>query len=319
MFRWSSNTGGYDKAFFDAALAQALLLNDPGNGGTEAAFYPTIGTISIGLVSIQYSILASSQLTPAITGLAEYTTFDLFGSVRRVAYGSTSEQAASDLYNQGRYIGIQMTPNITLSARTAATTDQSINAYEFLSPPNTTDSMVGADLRAHQADAKVGAYMPLRLSGDPTLTSVTEYRDIEVRATDLSDQPANDAPDLWLRGWNVGVELWTGLATQSTIRIKIREYLELSPSADSVLAPMTTPGHCDDDTARSIIREFSRTEPHAYPADFNDLGKMLDNILSGVERVTNNLGWGGISRFFGRARPITAKLAPLAETALSFL
>jgi len=174
---------------------------------------------------------------------------------------------------------------------------------------------------SRQAEAKSGSYMPCRPS-DPTVefTPTSEYRYVGYTnaGTALVQYvpPEGITPyDLWLRGWNVTVDNFMGLDMRGNLRIKTREGLEMETSTGSSYGPFATPALPRDDMAMEVLREYSRCEPHAYPAEFNDLGKMIPEIIGGLASAIENLGIPIISPIAGGVR----KVVPMAQNIFDML
>jgi len=308
----------------DELYAVVTRINDESyTGGTPtAALYPNFSLSSsltgvadvAPYTSIEYSILTSSTLTPAL--LADDANYSsLFKDMRRSALGYTTDLDASDLYNQGRVVSGQWTPSISLGTNDQQAdvggTNVVINeydTYEFVLPAITTSDIVSSDMFRRQAEAKYGSYMPIRLCTPKVdFSPSSELRQISAIQPGLSgalqdDTGQRQANDIWLRGWAVGVELWLNLDPHAELRMKVVEDLELDPSPKSTFSPFMSPGYPSDDLALSVVREFSRLSPHAYDADFNRLNKMMTNLLNGLGDVLGNLGIPVLS---GLAKPAT--------------
>jgi hypothetical protein len=295
------------------ALGAMLVLAESG-GGTLAPVYPNVAQVSTAATGIFGSILSSSQLSPGLFNGDLATLGGIIRQVRRSTYGSTTDFDAAALNNQGRVISGQFACNVSL-ASTVTFTDVApvppataavsvvkteFDDYKFVLPAVTSSSLVASDQRVRQAEAKTGSYMPLRPS-EPTwdFSSAAEMRLLNPLLPDESASTTNlisNAADLWLRGWMIGVEYWLAMDINSSLRIKTKETLEITTAPESILSPMNSPGHPNDTRAMAIIREFSRTEPHAYPADYNEKDSFWGNLVRGIGDVVSTLGIPVLSR-----------------------
>jgi len=301
---------------FERAFIELLSYNDPGDTGSTVPVYPDWGGIAGAVSGLYAMLLPSDQLTP---GMFTKHAGDLlaFRSIRRVNYGCTTDLDSPALANQGRYIGVQVAPDLSLGsytenaavpgtspAFTALTLEADV--YYIVLPPVTTAEMVGIDPRAREGEAREGAYMPLRPS-QPNwpMTASAEYRLIRVEVSDLV--PADyTGYDIQLQGWLVGVEKWDEISSTGGLRLKLRETLELVPAVKSDLSSLSTPGHPCDDRSAAVIREFCRTEPHAYPADFNESNGFWSELIRGIGSVVGSLGIPVVS---GLAAPLANAVA----------
>lgn len=314
VLRWP-NSVSPSETIISEIVGRVLIENiyQVGDAAPTCAIYPTFKTASSltgegqqqPYASIEYSVLTSATLTPAI--LASPTAISsLTKDLRRTACGYTTDLDASNLYNQGRVISGQWSPSITLGTNDQHTNvtsgDTTVNVvadeydtYVYTLPAFSTSTIVSSDMFRRQAEAKYGSYMPIRLCTPKVdFTACDEYRQIQSTDStegDPDDQTGNrNAYDVWLRGWSVGVELWLNLDPHAELRMKVVEDLEVTPAPTSTFSPFMSPGYPQDDRAMSVVREFSRISPHAYDADFNRLNKLATNLLNGLAGVVSNLG-----------------------------
>jgi hypothetical protein len=272
------------------AYTSALARNPP-------VVYPAWSTAALPSATFYFSILGSTTLSPNI--FSDQTGLSLSGlvkNIRRTYLGSTSELDAPTLNNQGRVISGQWNPDVSLVTKEIKTGDVLTDVFDYYviqAPAMTSSSVVQSDEFSREAQALSGSYAPLRPCA-PTfeLTPSTEFRRVDVDYAGAGDEivDGTEYSDLFLRGWSIQVELWLGISTQGNIRIKRREGLELVPAPDSDYGPFATPALPNDVRAKQILEEFCRTSPHSYPADYNDLGEMIPNILGGIADVIGGLG-----------------------------
>jgi hypothetical protein len=284
VLRWSATTVTTEQLY--NAVQFALDIT-----GDATIMYPTFRAIG----SIDVTMLGSATLTPAIQNSPVSSISSLVRSVRRSCLGTTTELNSSALTNEGRVVTGQWSPDISLSILpTSADPPLYYDTYRVEIPAILETEIVSSDQFCRQAEAKTGSYVPVRpISSGLDITPSQEWRllsGIVAGATPATIETLTDHKDLYLRGWCVTSEHWSGLNPLASLRIKVREDLEVVASPDSIYSPFSTSGLPDDTRARSIVQEFSRTQPHGYPSDFNDLGSMLGNIIGGVGDAVKGLG-----------------------------
>jgi len=302
----------------DVALAfdTAFGRNEPGaSTGAIVAVYPNWAQVPGATTGVFYFVVPSDALTPGLWNVLTDTSLP-FRSVRRVNYGCTTDLDAPLVANQGRYDGAQIAPAVSLGTTEVMGTVPGTpptqvvvaesDVYRMVAPIVNPPILAELDPRVMQAQARDGAYMPLRPS-QPNwpLTPSAEYRHL-VSDSQFAAEEVDDAFDIYLQGWLLGVELWTDIAENASLRMKTREILEMVPAVRSVLAPLSTPGHPCDERSASIIREFCRTEPHAYPADYNESNGFWGNLIRGVGSVVSSLGIPVLS---GVSKPLADAIA----------
>jgi hypothetical protein len=228
---------------------------------------------------------------------------NLFKSVRRTYCGLTCDFDAADLTNKGRvttgqFQNIAETRTFDVTAPDAGTVD----AFVVNHPPYVINQIVQEDLKNRQALAKTGDYIPMRI-WQPTIPFVSSSQ-ARIVSDPISFNPALDHSDyplnIWFDGWGSSVQRWEDIHRTSSIRIKRREGLEFVTGVNSPYGPFASIAFSDDDKAIKVAREFARTEPHSYEADFNDKNKMATSIIGGLGNALGNLGI-----------PIVSDLAPV--------
>jgi hypothetical protein len=301
--------------------------------GFALAVYPLWGSFSEAGFAFFGTVMASATLAPVIIDDQSGVTFSgLVKNIRRTYLGSTTDFDAPSLSDQGRVLAGQWNPDVALETKelrmgTPPVLTDVLDYYVIQAPAVTTSSLVQSDAFSREAQAKTGDYLPLRPCAPVfDLTSSTELRRVITNRAGTGDVPADgtEQTDLFLRGWSIAVEIWYGMSVDSQLRIKRREGLELVPAPDSTYGPFATPALPDDVRAKQILEEFCRTQPHAYPADYNDLGQMIPNILGSIADVVGSLGLplispaanlikkvlptgnGGVAEIVERATPLIA-------------
>lgn len=304
----------------ERAYAQALE-----NTGLPSTMYPSSSSFTGAVSGIRYelSILGSSVLTPDIGYMTDAGVTGYMKSVRRSYMGVTTKLVASDLYNGGYVTSGQWDPAVTLAEYTSKDSSTPpvvldvFNVYVAQAPALTDSEIRASDEFSRAGDAKCGVYMPVRPSGDDIpFTKSPEWRNIDVNYPGEGDSVINQGltNDLWLRGWSIGVDLWSGLDPKATLMYNRNEGLELEASPKSTFSPFSTPALPDDVRAQSIIKEFSRTQPHAYEADFNDLNKMLGELVNGIADAVEGLGLPIISPVVKGVRKLVGPITDVLES-----
>lgn len=291
--RWESS-----QTYTTQNLYYSILLAIENVGATDIT-YPNYRTVTISTgAKFETTCAMSSTLSPGTAQSDVAKISALIKSVRRTCCGVTTDLDASDLYNTGRVVSGQWTPDVAtgIFTETDSTTEDLSSAtdiYKFLVPAFQEQSIVSSDEFCRQAEAKSGSYMPIRpCCPDWPLTAVQEWRNICVTraGTDVESFSPGLDNDLYLRGWAVGVSYWSGLNLEANLRLKVIEDLEVVPSPLSTYSPFSTPAYPDDARARAMIQEFCRKQPHDYPADFNEYGKMIPHLIGGVGNAVGDLG-----------------------------
>jgi hypothetical protein len=286
-FRWA-DTADPQGADIAQAVIEAINL-----GAVAGSGYPAWRS-TVAFPAISYTRMYSATLSDTIGGHDVSEISAIIKTARRTYYGTTSELDASELYNQGRVFTGQWTPDIANGTAANTTDETKVDTYNTQIPAYLIDQIVSSDSRFYKEEAKVGVYMPLRaIDSTILLTPAQEWRNVVASypggpalETLLNDQPK----DLVLRGWSIAVTHWDGIDARANVSMKRIEGIEVEPAPNSLYSPFNSPGWPDDIRAMQMVREFSRNEPHGYPADFNSLGKLLQNIVGGIGDAVGSLG-----------------------------
>lgn len=261
-----------------------------------------------GYENISYCIACSTTLGEDVNGKPSLITAR-FKSVRRVNFGITTDFDAPDIQNQGRVVSGQWSPDVAVSTTKVKetvdgkTVESVADCYTLQVPAVTSSTITQSDEFSRQDLARTGSYMPIRpCESNIPFVSGEEARQIHVQLQDRIQVEVINKHAVWdlhLRGWCIGVDLWLGMYSGTNLRLKTREILEVIPSPLSPYSPFSTPAYPDDSRAQVIIKEFCRTQPHAFPADYNSLGTMLKKILGSVGGAVSTLGLPVISNIGG--------------------
>jgi len=82
--------------------------------------------------------------------------------------------------------------------------------------------------------------------------------------------------------YNAGVTFVSGTAgyPQVSLRIRFRQVVELIPTLGAIYAPLTEAPLPPDELAFKMVKEIGARMKDAYPASYNDMGKLLGTIKS---------------------------------------
>lgn len=87
-------------------------------------------------------------------------------------------------------------------------------------------------------------------------------------------------PSLHVKDSNAGIIFFDGLTTGvgSTLRIRLRYTIEMRPAPGTTYSSMVEVPPAPDELAFRMITEVQARMADAYPASYNDSGKLLDFI-----------------------------------------
>lgn len=268
----------------------------------EALGYQYPSWVKFGANSIHGTVLLMTELDKTLWGDRDVDNFvKLFKSVRRTYCGLTLDLDFNELTSKGRLISAQFQDVKELRSlhytygEEEALTDDNIDVFVLDHPPYVTAEMVQEDSKVRQAEAKTGDYSPQRM-WQPVIPLVgSQSARPMIEPKDFIDAPVPSTAfsfplTIWFEGWGVGVTRWEGLHGTSSVRVKRKEGLEFVVGASSPYGPFQTDGYSMDAKAQAVVKEFSRTEPHSYEADFNSKGKLIGNLVQGLGGVLGNLG-----------------------------
>lgn len=178
----------------------------------------------------------------------------------------------------------------------------SVDVWVYNSAPLESQLLMGTS--AYTSHAVNGFYQPLKLS---------KFKFVNVNDTMLftDDMGGNKlAKDVlfipgmtpvWLRiptsglqldfdstplvkpsAYNAGVTFISGTAghPQVSLRIRFRQVVELIPTLGAIYAPLTEAPLPPDELAFKMVKEIGARMKDAYPASYNDMGKLLGTIKS---------------------------------------
>lgn len=117
-------------------------------------------------------------------------------------------------------------------------------------------------------------------------------------------------------GFTTGFMLYEGLAPDASVVLKTRTAVEVCPSSNSgVLQCFVRQNPMLDMKALETVAKVSQTAAGAYPANYNDLGKLLGEIWGAVSGVAKPaLSWAK-----GSGIPIVGDVASVLDSVLGAL
>lgn len=219
---------------------------------------------------------------------------DKVSTFRRTWCGLTCDLDAPSLKDQGRVVAGQFAAATALMNIDTNTADPENRAsYKTEMFQWKEAEIVSGDSLSFQMEAKHGCYMPLRTwtqTYEPT--AATESRHVVIAREDNTTVVTNatELGYLLCKGAGWGVIQFAGISSEASIRVKRREGLEFATPRNSPYSPFMTPGSPKDELAMSVVHEFGRTQPHAYPAKFNHSNGILSTIVANLGGVLSNLG-----------------------------
>lgn len=291
----------------------------------ESYRYPSWGTVSKQgkvLSNVRGQLMKMANLD---TGFKAQNADKQFITCRRTYAGMTIDFDANDLTNKGRVVSGQFSGDFTktevdivkavegkIPGETVEAVISTQPMYVYDGFPNNETELTQMDPKVRQAEAKEGDYIPHRFWNPVfNLTASKDVGVMNITSPGLSNPVANQELDninLPLIGWGVHTSFWLDMHTTSSLRVKRREGLELNTSGGSPYSPFSTPAFSQDDRALSVFREYCRTQPHSFPANFNSLGGLLKDILGTVGNILGNLGIPVVSDIAKVATPLLTDL-----------
>lgn len=221
----------------------------------------------------------------------------------------TCELIAPALSDQGTITASQFSnPPRTLNNGSVGQPDMAAidplpDVYIYQDPPEPSAQILGTS--AYTAKCRDGCYMPLKLNSfkwknmndralfenvpTDTMYSVHPMPDIAINEpltypyyeTRAIAHWAQTIPHPKLCGDNIGLVSFAGMAPNVAIRVRVRQVVEICVRPSTLYSPLVEIALPPDETAIRMYYEISSRMADAYPASYNDLGK-LTNIIMGL-------------------------------------
>lgn len=243
---------------------------------------------------------------PGCTQLDGFFENNIAGKIREYRITSQSvtvELVAPALADQGTIISaITDNPPQTFSfVYQGATPNDPISLqpdiHLFKKPPTDDKLLLGAN--TYTGKARDGVYQPLKISSfkwrnarDPAFFANTDddetYR-YNVSYQDTLQWPIycnNTDSTFWNKtpvwpkmcGNLWGITYLKGMSNDASIRVRVRQVMEITAPVSTVYAPLLEPALPPDELAMKMYFEISSKLADGYPASYNDLGWLKDLI-----------------------------------------
>lgn len=316
---------------------------------------PTEGSMSSG-----HAVFGNTAFGGTFVNSPTASTYELFENrfrdvaelYRVTAQSITCELVAPALSNQGSVVCGQVaeTPQVFKGTKIASygtlfgPTDCFAPLDLYDAPPRTSQLLLGSN--AYSGEARAGCYSPLKLTdlafrstnnphcsaGSVTGITVPQYSfNFNPSSTQIFPYPGNTANGTSVAmfpKWscpNYSLITFSGMAAAVGIRIRVRQVLEIVPYPGTVYAGAMENALPPDDLSVRMYHEISGKMKDAYPASYNDLGKLKDvistlayNILPFVDPVLSALSFapGPVGAIAKIARPFASGLRDIAGNAI---
>jgi hypothetical protein len=263
----------------------AVINNVGGSYDADFVFIPSpilFGTASVyeaGGAPVRVVEMVNNQIPggPTVAPLSAQWRQNV-SSARLAYYGVTLYYDAPSLYDQGGLLVAQLPPSFTVDYNTVGAP-----SAIYSGGPLRFDQLMGLPL-AVQHQAKLGAYAPIKLN-QPALPFKDQqqlmnyqgwYPTIGGLLVRYPIPPLLDAQMCCISFRNV--------AQQASIRVVIRMGVEFTPVSFSSYSPFTKSSPPPDSIALDTYFRVSGTMADGWPAEYNDLGKLV-GVLKSVGKV----------------------------------
>lgn len=268
------------------------------DGGTTT-FYDFFNTVLTGEALVPGP--SASQVRSIVGNVTKFEKY------RVTSQSVTVELIAPQLADQGTITAAQFAVEpttvqpTTVSGATSLVVFPDVWVYRPLPQPGMW--LLGTS--AYTSKAREGVYQPLKLDKFDWVSAydvVSMFDDsvgrgnFQLNLTDRLEFPymsnrtavANQSDlDFIMRPSSdtVGVIQVAGIAATASLRIRIRQVVELTGTPDSFFAPMFEAPLPPDELSQKMYFEISARMADAYPASYNDLGKLRDIIYKVGKKV----------------------------------
>lgn len=167
--------------------------------------------------------------------------------------------------------------------------------------PQTPDDAMRLDPKAAQLRAADGCFTPLRHSAS-TLEWIPTQRQftLQTRKANVDNTKNSFAANaLNSKGWQWGFSHFSGLSSDAKLSIKTISCWEATADHVSIMSRVQQETPKLDQKAIDTCKEVMRNLAHSYPASYNSLGTILQEIASAVAGMNVPLV-SDIARFAGQ-------------------
>jgi len=319
-----------------SVMVPCVFHRSPPTGGTSPALWANFYNAAFGGKFI-------TNPTAAWTSAFVHEWLRTISKYRITAQSVTVELIASDLLNQGSIVAYQADmPPLTANATTVTSTtvDLRRDVYAYPDdPPHPSQGLIGST--GYTSKARDGCYMPLKLtrfkwqdSADSmvpinydwvhqerdalsilvhTPTTALQFPWYEDR-TGVTLDTLQSAPKLC--GNNFGFIRLAGLLKGASVRVRVRQTVEVYCRPGMFYAPLLQPALPPDETALRMYFEVSGRMMDGYPASYNDLGK-LKGIISGIAKKVLPYVDPALDFLANSSIPVVGTGAKIAKTVLN--
>jgi hypothetical protein len=254
-------------------------------------------------------------------------------SWRVTSSGATTHLNASQIANQGMVYADHW-PYEMHARSFPADADHSAWNGTVVAPPTMIPSdMVERSPRCYINNARKGCYavqLPLQATGALPYYSTGGFGDSGAPAEHVQflypDQTDVEAFGLSLRddksyaplktkawasargGFTCSFMVYEGIAQDANIQVKTKESIEMVPTNKTIAQAFTRQSPMLDREALDAVARVAQSSAGAYPADYNDLSKILGSIAGAIRGVAGPVS--GIADFIsGTGIPIVSDIA----------
>lgn len=231
----------------------------------------------------------------------------LISEYRITSQSVTCELIAPSLSDQGTITAAQYDippQTVQISWYDTNTGDFNYHPDLYMYPEQQSGSTLVLGSSAYTAKARDGVYLPLKLTKFKWMnftdrcimqsmpvsflasntytqahTTALEFPYYENRTSVPSGVALPSVPKCC--GNNFGIIDITGTAANVSVRIRVRQVVEITARPSTTYAPLLEVALPPDETAMRMYQEISSKMADGYPASYNDLGKLGD-IIRGI-------------------------------------
>jgi hypothetical protein len=227
---------------------------------------------------------------------------------RITSHGATTHLDTAALTDQGMVYADHW-PHEDFTAMQAAAEGPPVlteyNAFLYVMPNMQSSDMVERSPRTYVNNARYGSYTVMYPS-DTTLSApyfsnrgTEKVKSIQFLWPDQSTSVTT--PELYtkpaytglmtaegrfdLGGFTTGFVLYEGIDKVSNVQVKVKTAFEIVPTNQTIAQAFTNRSPLCDLKALEVVGRVAQNAPGSYPADYNDLSKVLGSIWNTVKGV----------------------------------
>lgn len=298
---------------FPSGATAACLVQTPNIYYPLTVFFVNAGGSLVSAMRFSNKALGGPGVETSPTGFAVSrvpmdTALRSMEAYRVTAQSITCDVIAPALSDQGTIVSAQYVDNpltvqpTTITSEVAAGPDVITlcrDLWMWNPRPNPVDLLMGTT--AYSGKAREGFYQPLKLDKFDFIHSEDTCIYMNVSASFVSDGMSTSMTSgnypIFSNAADVGTTTLTALPKPSSnvigiswiegtagnpqvsLRVRVRQVIEAIPRLGTTYAPMAESPLPPDELAYRMVAEISGRMKDAYPASYNDLGKLKDTIL----------------------------------------